>query len=329
MNEGLASLLWDSDVFVAPGAVALPLPLPVAPPPAPAAAHVPLPPRADLWHAYGLADGDDADGGGGGEAAAFGVPAVAWTRPLAPGVITLDDDDDDDDVIVVITRDPPGVVASLVPDMAASYIASPLAFWIGKIGYAMETAVLDVSHMGGQVVWQLPPNLGQDIVMWAVAHINDALAQGGVHSFYIGLTSLVFFRWWGRRDSDLRRFIGPLLPHQRRDTVMVGHCFSGWHRMTLLAVSDDAVDIARAERAAIGQYRQRGRSGEYLGPPTRGLGYCLHPQGGSSLCENRNPGGEGADGGVPPHILYVCMRWNPPEGTHPPGHPFRLRRGLD
>jgi hypothetical protein len=320
MIEGLGSLLWDSDVFAAPGADALPLPLPVAPPPSPAAAHVPLPPRADLWHAYGLADDDDADGGGGGGAAAFGVPAVVWTRPLAPGVITLDDDDDDDDVIVVITRDPPGVVASLAPDMAASYIASPLAFWIGKIGYAMETAVLDVSHMGGQVVWQLPPTLGQDIVMWAVAHINGALAQGGVHSFYIGLTSLVYFRWWGRKDADIRS--GPLL----NDKVMVGHCFKGWHRMTLLAVSDDAGVIARAEKAVIGQYRQRGPSGEYLGPPSRGLGYSLLPQVGDSRCGNRRPGGEGGEWGGKdsPHILYVCMRWEAPHGVD---HPFRLRRG--
>ena len=318
MDEGLASLLWDSDVFVAPGADALPLPVPDAPSSEPTDTHAPLPPAADLWHVYGLASDDDADGVGGGGAAASGVPAVA-----APGVIASDDDVDDDDVNAVITRDPPGVVASLVPDMAASYIASPLAFWIGKIGDAMEKAVFDVSHMGGQVVWQLPPNLGQDIVMWAVAHINDALAQGGVHSFYIGLTSQVFHRWWGRRDADLRR--GPLI----FDRVMVGHCFSGWHRMTLLAVSDDAGVIARADRAVIGQYRQRGPSGEYLGPPSRGLGYALLPQVGDSRCENRKPGGEGGEGGGPPHILYVCMRWDPPEGSHPPGHPFRLRRWLD
>jgi hypothetical protein len=319
MSKGLSSLLWDPYGFAAPGADTLPLPLPDTPPPAPTATHAPLQPRLDWWHVYGLAADDDVVGGGGGQASASGVPAVAWTCPLTPGVITLDDDDDDDDVIVVITRDAPGVVASLAPDMAASYIASPLAFWIGKIGDAMEEAVLDVSHMGGQVVWQLPPTLGQDIVMWAVAHINGALAHGRVHSFYIGLTSLVSFRWWGRREHQLRS--GPLM----NDRVMVGHCFKGWHRMTLLAVSDNDLDISRAERAVIGKYRQRGPDGEYLGIRMGMPGYNHVRRVGDSRCANRKPGGEGGDSGVAPHILYVCMRWFDPKDIEK--SPFKLRRG--
>ena len=298
MNAGLASLLWDSEVFAAPSDDALPLPLPVAPPPAPTATHVTLPPRADLWHVYGLDADDDADGGGGGQAASFGCHAIA-----APGVIAIEDDNDDDDVIVVITRDPPWFCAGLTPDPSPLYAASPLAFWVRQIGDAMEKAVCDVERIGSQVRWQLPPTLGQSIVDWAVAHINDAIAQGEVHSFYIGLTSLVFARWRGRKQPP----------------VMVGHCMKGWHRMTLLAVSDQAGVIGHAEKSVIAQFR-------HLGPRGRDLGSRVvdgRRVAGDLRCENKNPGGEGARGGVPPHMLYVCMRWVLPEDVE-----RRRRSGL-
>jgi hypothetical protein len=39
-------------------------------------------------------------------------------------------------------------------------------------------------------------------------------------------------------------------------------------------------------------------------------------QNGHHLCTNRNPGGEGARAGIPPHFLYLCFSWNPRPGRH-------------
>jgi hypothetical protein len=311
MGDGLVGeSLWDRLVCAGADDEALPaLPLvalPKPPPVAPSSSSSST--SRTVWSTVLAMVGDDSvgfddvDGVGGGQAASAGVSAIA-----APGAIAIGDDEDDD-VLVVLDRDVPG--AGLAPDLAALYAASPLDYWIGQIGESMETAVRDVAGMGGKVCWQLPPTLGQDIVMWALAHIRGALAQGEVHSFYIGLTSLVFYRWWGRRDCDLRR--GPLL----FDTVMVGHCRK-WHRMTILAVSDDAGEISRAEESCIEQFRTRGPTGRSLGARVvNGLRVV-----GDYRCENKRPGQEGGFAGVPPHLLYVCMRWIEP--TH---RCLRMRR---
>ena len=185
-----------------------------------------------------------------------------------------------------ISRDAPG--AGIAPNPSALYAASPLDYWVGKIGSSMEKAVCDVRGMGGDVCWQLPPTLGHDIVMWAVAYIDGELAKGLVNSFYIGLTSLVYDRWWGNIDRQ-----------------MVGHRRKNWHRMTHLAVSDQAGVIADAEREVISFYRGRNSYGRPL--PSRVV--RGRRVGGDSRCENRNQGGEGGHGGIAPHCLYVCMRW--------------------
>ena len=136
------------------------------------------------------------------------------------------------------------------------------------------------------VRWHLPHILAQDIVEWTVAHINDILAQEYVKAFYIGITHKIGWRW-----SDPVR----------------GHRVKGWQQMVLCAVSDDSGKIARAEVSVLDQFPYYCRGGGLLGPRV----VAGRTVTGHRLCTNRNPGAEGGFHGVPPHILYVCWRWNP------------------
>ena len=166
----------------------------------------------------------------------------------------------------------------LTVGQAATIFASPLQFWIDKIGNRMVQAHRFVEANSNRVSWRLPL-LRQNIIEWTITHIEDILAQQYVKSFYIGITARLEQRWSG----------GPGIK---------GHKNDGWQRMYLLAVSDDPDEIGDAEKSVIGRFRRWGRHG-YFNPD------------GHRLCMNRNPGAEGARGGEAPHILYVVWKWNP------------------
>ena len=203
-------------------------------------------------------------------------------RDVPPTDIDITDDDDDDDDVIVV-GDPPQPSR---PSPSALYAASSTGYWCDRIGSRMEEAVRHVGGTGGRVRWHLPQTLSQDIVEWTIAHINDVLAQQYVRAFYIGMTHKVGPRW---------------------TNPVSGHCRKGWHRMYLCAVSDDDGKIARAETSVIEQFRYYGRGGVVLGPrDVAGRTVTGH-----QLCSNRNPGSEGGFHGIPPHVLYVCWRWNP------------------
>lgn len=155
--------------------------------------------------------------------------------------------------------------------------ALPLPFWCLRIGRRMVEADAFVRSSGNRVRWHLPAP-GSDIVPWAIAHVNNILSQEYVRAFYIGLTALLPERCW---DSGR------------------GHFVKGWQVMFIVGVSDDADEIGNGEKAVIAQFRRH---------DPRGL---LVNHNGHPLCTNRNPGGEGARAGIPPHFLYLCFSWNP------------------
>lgn len=157
-------------------------------------------------------------------------------------------------------------------------------FWIGMIGNRMVEADAFVQASGGRIVWHLSP-LRRTIVDWTIRHIHNILSQQYVQAFYIGLTARLEARWLGAP------------PFQGRPR-MVGHKAKGWHKMFLVAVSDNPCEIGDAKKAVITKFRKWDR-------------FRLVNHEGHFLCSNRNPGGEGAYGGCPPHILYVLVRWNP------------------
>ena len=184
-------------------------------------------------------------------------------------VIVIDSDDDDD-----------------TGQESASYSRSPLRFWIARIGHRMEQTVAQVEELrlAGQVRWNLPPTLEQNIVDWTVHHNRDVLGEEYVRAFYIGITHKVHWRW--------------------TDPVS-GHKKKLWQCMYICAVSDDCKQIAKAEIDVIKQFRFLGPRGVFLGYREEDGQQVGHP-----LCANRNPGSEGGFHGIPPHCLYVVWRWN-------------------
>ena len=132
--------------------------------------------------------------------------------------------------------------------------------------------------------WQLPPP-GANIVDHAIGMITETLHEGYVKAFYIGLTHRLSERWEGA-------------PSYRGREPMRGHKVA-WQKMVIVGCSDHADEIGNAEISVIAQFRRHDR-----------MGYMVNPNG-HFLCRNQNPGGEGARGGVPPHLLYVCFSWNP------------------
>ena len=173
-----------------------------------------------------------------------------------------------------------------------TFSADPtVRFWMaldGAIGRRMARFAEIVSVSGGRLSWHLSPRgpHGHSIVDWAVCYINDTLAMGYVRQFYIGLTARLGPRWYGTFFP-----IGGRRP-------MRGHNVK-WQRMVILGVSDRADEIGNAEKSIIAQFRKYDRRG-----------YLIN-ENGHPLCENRNPGGEGARAGYPPHLAYVCINWNP------------------
>lgn len=213
--------------------------------------------------------------GQGGDVGAMQASSLS-TLPanFAPAVIVIVDDDDD------------GHGENAAPSPSASGTATPLRYWVERIGCRMAQAEQDVTGFGGRVCWNLPHTLGHNTVEWAIAHINGILDQAYVKAFYVGITHKVGWRW---SDPD------------------AGHRRKGWQRMFLLAVSDSSDVISQAEIAVLEEFRFYCRGGYFLGPrEVRGRIVRGH-----RLCVNRLPGGEGGSHGEPPHVLYVCWRWNP------------------
>ena len=97
-----------------------------------------------------------------------------------------------------------------------------------------------VRGSGGRVRWHLPAP-GSSVVEWAVAHINDVLAQEYVRSFYIGITSLLRRRCW---DAEY------------------GHFVKGWQVMYIVGASDRADEIGNAETSVIAAFRRVGVRGQ-------------------------------------------------------------------
>ena len=179
---------------------------------------------------------------------------------------------------VVVIDDDVGDDAIAMPTHTARRFSAK-EYWINKIGYPMQKAVDDASRHGNSIEWHLPPRRASP-VEWCVGHIEQVLHDGYVAGFYIGITHLISERWLHPRDQ------------------MRGHCRRGFQRMVICAVSDLSDEIANAETSVIARFRRWGRGG------------YLHNTDGHPLCENRNPGGEGAHHGTAPFALYVCWKWN-------------------
>ena len=177
-------------------------------------------------------------------------------------------------------------LARVVPSSFALYVASPVQWWVQRIGPRMVEAVDHVEGFGGRVQWHLPPTLGHSISLWTTDHIRSTLAQGSVCAFKIGITQQLGIRW--SRFPD-------------------GYLHEGWHRMHVCAVSDDKYEIKRCEELVIDQFRIRlRRGGVYLPRVIDGRTVCGHHH-----CRNINRGGEGGEHGSPPHCCYVVFCFRP------------------
>lgn len=186
------------------------------------------------------------------------------------------------DVVVIDDNDIGGDAITVRTHTARRFSAKE--YWINKIGYPMQKAVDDASRHGNSIEWHLPPRRAS-LVEWCVGHIDEVLHDAYVAAFYIGITHVISERWLHPRDR------------------MRGHCRRGFQRMVICAVSDQSDEIANAETSVIARFRRFGRGGQ------------LHNTDGHPLCENRNPGGEGAHHGTPPFCLYVCWKWNRRSGN--------------
>ena len=145
----------------------------------------------------------------------------------------------------------------------------------------------DFEEFSSIIKWHLPPTPDESILKWARKHIEDTLAQGSVEAWYIGITHLISERWMRRDDGS-------------------GHNELGWHRMSLIYVSDLWYNIAGAEMTLLKQYR-------FLGPLGKRLGWRVHNRQyvrGHPLCTNKAPGGAGGNAGTPPHVLYILWKWS-------------------
>ena len=291
---------------VAPVVEVAPPPELAAPPPIPTS--VPMcwsfqHPSKKLWRRrlLGCVDGlhVGADGGIAGGVVGSGGGAASSSTGVAGGVVFAGVLASSSRTEVVVEDDPSGddEPITTVPPASASASAtrppiggiencsgSPLKFWMRRIGARMVEADAFVRGSGDRLDWDLTPP-GQNIVDWAIAYIQNVLARAWVKAFYVGLTSSLRQRWLGEDSPS----------HGR--ARMEGHKVKGWQRMTLLAVSDLPDVIGDAEKAVIAKFRRWGQHGFFN-------------EEGHPLCANRNPGGEGARAGVPPHLLYVCFSWN-------------------
>ena len=188
---------------------------------------------------------------------------------------------------VLVVDDSEGDDQPIVSRPASSSACSNVRFLM-TLDCAMGRRMVEydefVRTSDNRVVWHLAP-LGQNIVDWAIAYINNILARAYVKAFYFGITARLQERWLGA-------------PARHGFRRLVGHKEKGWQRMTLLAASHLPDEIGDAEKSVLAKFRRWGRGGYFN---VEG-----HP-----LCANRNPGGEGARAGSPPHILYCCVSWNP------------------
>ena len=105
--------------------------------------------------------------------------------------------------------------------------------------------------------------------------VHDMLEFHTTSQFLIGITNRLLHRW-----------TNPSFGYKKR----------GFQELRILVKDDDAQVIAMLEKNAIKLYRKYDPRGMLVNPN------------GHSLCGNRNPGGEGAYGGIAPHFLYIAIR---------------------
>jgi len=233
----------------------------------------------------GRGSGGD-DGGAGGPPPAPPSSAAPPLPPPPAEVIEISDDEGDGGALPsppspliaitsVVGGGGGGGGGGTVAGLAHVATTDPMQHCINTMR-RMGSVVAACAEHGDRIAWHLPP-LGQDPVVWATAHIDRILAQGYVRCFKVGITYLVAERW-----SDPAH----------------GYRTLKYHRLHVLAASDSSDDIANAETAVIGRYRRYGPGGQLISSTG-------HP-----LCANRNPGGEGAHHGVPPHCLYCAFAWH-------------------
>ena len=299
MDRPYVDRFWDnqldSDCEGAPDAAPVPIPSPAehAPPSMPAASPRPplcasyqhpsrVPPvgwvSLGCWEEVRFGAGEVAAGSGGAASSSSGGMGTGVgtgvSAVAAPSVVVVVEDDDEAD-----GGDVPISIAA-----SANASASPLEFWIQRIGARMAAADAFVRGNADRMRWQLPPP-GASIVDHAIGMINDTLGQGYVRVFYIGLTAELGRRW----DGDPNPIAGR--------KPMQGHKVK-YQKIVIVGCSDHDDEIGDAEISVIARFRRHDRNG-------------ICNINGDFRCDNRNPGGEGARGGTPPHLLYVCWSWNP------------------
>ena len=130
----------------------------------------------------------------------------------AGGIVSSDEvvgvDSSDEDVVAV------------GPGTSTSAAASPIEFWVQRVGEPMVRAVNEVAACGNRIQWNLPPHtLGLSIVDRTVAHIKDTLAEGYVAAFYVGYTTSASWRWRH-----------PETGHRRMGVPQHGHLWGRGHQ---------------------------------------------------------------------------------------------------
>ena len=189
------------------------------------------------WEEMQFAEGEVAAGSGGGASSSSGGMGIgsgtSASAVSALSVVVVEDDPTDDELIAI--------------GPSAPSSASPVQFWILRIGPRMVEADDCVRENCDRIRWDLPPP-GANIADHAIGIINDTLRRGYVKAFYIGLTARLRQRWEGEDNP---------LPGRK---PMIGHNVA-WQHMVIVGCSDHADKIGQAEISVVAQFRRfdRGR----------------------------------------------------------------------
>ena len=202
----------------------------------------------------------------------------------SPGPTEVDPDSDSDRVSVITLSDGPNASEPADTDVVECLsppVGSVFAFWHERIPRLAE--VFRETTEVPNILWALSGSLnGLDNYLAQGIHgrvqIDRLLSGGYIAGFKVGIT-----------HCPTWRFQNPQYGYQK----------SGYHEMHILAVSDNPRLIAHMEILLIAHYRRYDKQGNFI-----------HADG-HMLCDNRNPGGESSEHGVPPFTCYVAIRRNP------------------
>lgn len=129
-----------------------------------------------------------------------------------------------------------------------------------------------------RIEWNLPPLTIANNSEATIAHcrqiIDNVLSHGYISCFKVGIS---------------------YLPYDRFVSAPFSYTRSGYDRMILICIHDDASFVAEMEKSLLRVYRRSGRHG------------CVNSSG-HPLCANVNPGGENAYCGWAPHFVYVVFK---------------------